>query len=84
MENKIRIHDIFKLSGNKIIFIIELIEGKFNINDSFIYKNLTFKIKGVGMNNKSFNKKSIDILVDILNEKYSLEDFKDKIFISSN
>ncbi|SEM47086.1 hypothetical protein SAMN05421856_103407 [Chryseobacterium taichungense] len=84
MTNKIEVFDVFNLS-NKIIFVVKVEGNKYLIND--IYENsensLAFILKGVGMKNNP-NSESKSILVNILNEKYSLEDFKYKIFIKKD
>ncbi|WP_449386728.1 hypothetical protein [Chryseobacterium lineare] len=83
MTNKIEVLEVFNLS-NKIIFVVK-VEGKYLINDKYqnSENNLVFILKGVGMENNP-NSESKSILVEILNENYSLEDFKDKIFIKKD
>lgn len=84
MKTKIKIKEIHTIGNNnfeKVIFIIELLEGTILINDFFDNSNLSFKISGVGMENLAFDKKSISIMVNELSSKeHSL--FKDKEFIS--
>jgi hypothetical protein len=84
MTNKIEVLEVFNLS-NKIIFVVKVEGDKYLINDKYqnSENNLTFVLKGVGMENNP-NSESKSILVEILNENYSLEDFKDKIFIKKD
>lgn len=82
MTTKIKIIEVFNLS-NKIIFNVKIEGDKYLIGD--IYQNsengLAFILKGVGIENNP-DSESKSLLVEILNENYSLKDFKDKIFIS--
>jgi len=84
MTNKIEVLEVFNLS-NKIIFVVKVEGDKYLINDKYqnSENNLAFILKGVGMENNP-NSESKSILVEILNENYSLEDFKDKIFIKKD
>ncbi|SHE89053.1 hypothetical protein [Chryseobacterium takakiae] len=84
MTNKIEVLEVFNLS-NKIIFVVKFEGDKYLINDKYqnFENNLAFILKGVGMENNP-NSESKSILVEILNENYSLEDFKDKIFIKKD
>ncbi|MCY0976094.1 hypothetical protein PGH12_12585 [Chryseobacterium wangxinyae] len=82
MTTKIKIIEVFNLS-NKIFFNVKIEGDKYLIGD--IYQNsendLAFILKGVGIENNP-DSETKSLLVEILNENYSLKDFKDKIFIS--
>jgi hypothetical protein len=79
MKNKIKVVDIFTISGGKTIFIIEIIEGFYNIGDVFIDDDLKFMVKGIGMESQP-NSKTKSLLVEIITENSPIKDFKNKIF----
>ncbi len=86
MKTKIQINNVSKLKTGKnlqVIFDIKLLEGAILIGNVFtdIQNSISFKVKGVGLENKKFDKKSITILVDIINPN-EIENLSDQIFIS--
>jgi hypothetical protein len=82
MKNKVKVTDVFKIKEDKIIFTIELLEGYFNIQDVFKTNDdkLKFSIKGIGMENQTESKNK-SLLVSLLGEYKSTDDFKGKIFL---
>ncbi len=84
MKAKIKLNDIFSLKtkkGSQIIFDIKLLEGNLLIGNIFKddESNIRFRIIGVGLENKKYDKNSIRILVEIL-DNTKIEFFKNQTF----
>jgi len=86
MKTKIQINNVSKLKtakGLQVIFDIKLLEGAILIGNVFknIQNSISFKVKGVGLENKKFEEKSMTILVDLIDQN-EIENLSDQIFIS--
>lgn len=81
MKTKIKVDEIFNIS-DRIIFAVTVEGDKYLIGDIFSNQdaNLKFELKGIAMENQpQSNKKSL--LVILLEDYNSIEDFQDKEFI---
>lgn len=83
MKTTMKVLDIFKFSNeSKYIFIVELIEGTILIGHTFktTEAERKFTVKGIGLENKPFDKKSMSIYVELAEDYGSTDNFIDKIF----
>lgn len=86
MRTQIQINSISTIKtkkGQQTILDIKLLEG--NILIGTVYKNtkdsISFKITGIGLENKKFDKESISVLIEIIDFNKT-ENIVDQFFIS--
>ena len=84
MKTKIKVNEIFDIS-NRVIFAVTVDGDKYLIGDVFVNQesNMRFELKGIGMENQPDSMEK-SLLVIPQGEYDSIQDFKDKVFVSDS